>query len=69
MVFVDGGENMRDTAHHVSSDFSAEASHAGRDGFVILAVVCAAIVVAMFSLHGAPDLLGGQFDPASISAR
>ena len=37
---------------------------AERDGsapFVIGAVLCAAVVAAIFTLHGGPDLLGGKF--------
>ena len=60
---------MRDTHQHAAPEFSTEVAHGGHDGFVILAVVCAAVIVAMFSLHGAPNLLGSQFDPASIAAR
>jgi hypothetical protein len=35
-----------------------------RDGnapLVVGAVLCAAVVAAIFTLHGGPDLLGGKF--------
>jgi hypothetical protein len=37
----------------------------GGSGLVIGAVVCAALLVALFAVHGGPDLLGGRFDLAS----
>ena len=39
------------------------ANHAGRDGsttFVIGAVLCAAVIATLFTLHGGPDLLAGR---------
>ena len=36
-------------------------------GFVILAVVCAAVMVAIFALHGGGGLLGDRFDRPAIA--
>jgi hypothetical protein len=40
-----------------------------RDVFAIGAVVCAAFVVAMFALHGGPNLLGDRFEAGVITAQ
>ncbi len=32
----------------------------GGSGFVIGAVLCAAVLAALFALHGGPDLLAGK---------
>jgi hypothetical protein len=32
------------------------------DGFIVGAIICAAIMVAVIALHGGPDLTGGRFD-------
>jgi hypothetical protein len=47
----------------------AENSHAAKDGFAIGAVFCAAVVVALFALHGGPNLLGDRFDASAISVQ
>jgi hypothetical protein len=39
----------------------------GSDLFTIAAVVCAAIVVTLFALHGAPNLLGDRFATSAIT--
>jgi hypothetical protein len=39
----------------------------GRDLFAIGAVLCAAVVVALFALHGAPNLLGDRFNMGAIT--
>jgi hypothetical protein len=46
-----------------------EDTHGARDVFAIGAVVCAAFVVAMFALHGGPNLLGDRFDTGVITAQ
>lgn len=37
------------------------------DGFIIGAVLCAAVVVTLFALHGAPNLLGDRFNADAIT--
>jgi hypothetical protein len=58
---------MRHATRHIPDD--AEDTHAARDVFAIGAVVCAAFVVAMFALHGGPNLLGDRFDAGVITAQ
>ncbi|MEJ0013519.1 MAG: hypothetical protein WDM94_13040 [Bauldia sp.] len=41
--------------------------HARGDGFIVGAVLCAAVVVALFALHGAPNLLGDRFNADAIT--
>jgi hypothetical protein len=58
---------MRHATRHIPDH--AEDTHAARDVFAIGAVVCAAFVVAMFALHGGPNLLGDRFDAGVITAQ
>ena len=38
--------------------------------FVVGAVLCAAVVATLFTLHGGPDLLAGKFPPlAAVSVQ
>jgi hypothetical protein len=46
---------------------AVEREHGGT-GFVIGAVICAALVVAIFAVHGGPDLLGGRFDMTAAAS-
>lgn len=41
--------------------------HGRADGFVVGAVLCAAVVVTLFALHGAPNLLGDRFNADAIT--
>ena len=41
-------------------------SQSAGGGFVVGAVVCAAVIVALFAFRGGPDLLGGRFDPTPL---
>lgn len=54
---------MRDTHKHISGKVSAEPRN---DGFVYVTIVVAAALVAAFSLHDAPQLLGNPFSPTSL---
>lgn len=56
---------------HATRDIQdhGEETHAGRDVFAIGAVVCAAFIVAMFALHGGPNLLGDRFDMGVINTQ
>jgi hypothetical protein len=62
---TDGGEIMIDATRHLSHhDDEATGRH---DGVVLGAIVCAAIVVALFTLHGMPNLLGDRFNADAIT--
>jgi hypothetical protein len=37
--------------------------------FIVGAVLCAALMVALFAFNGGPDLLGGRFDSALTAFR
>ncbi|MEJ0097249.1 MAG: hypothetical protein WDM84_04085 [Bauldia sp.] len=37
-------------------------------GFIVGAVICAAVMVAIFAFHGGVDLLGGRFDIAAATS-
>lgn len=52
---------IRDIPHY------EEERHGRGDGFVIGAVLCAAVMVALFALHGAPNLLGDRFNADAIT--
>lgn len=52
---------MRQTIEHANET----ARRDGGTSFVVGAVLCAAVLATLFTLHGAPDLLGGKF-PALV---
>ena len=54
---------MRDAHKRISSRVSAEPRS---DGFVYLTIIIGAALVAAFSLHGAPELLGGPLSPETL---
>ncbi len=56
---------MQNATRHLSHhDEPAEGRH---DGLVLGAIVCAAVMVALFALHGAPSLLGDRFNADAIT--
>jgi len=54
---------MRVMPKRISGKVSAEPRN---DGFLYLTIVVAAALVAAFSLHDAPQLLGNPFSPAAL---
>ncbi len=56
---------MRQAARDIPN-YSDE-THGRGDGIVIGAIVCAAVMVAIFTLHGAPGLLGDRFNADAIT--
>ena len=44
-------------------------SHGRGDAFVVGAVALAAVMVAIFALHGGPNLLGDRFDASAITTQ
>ncbi len=52
---------IRDVPHY------EDEPHGRGDGLVIGAVVCAAVIVTLFALHGAPNLLGDRFNVDAIT--
>ncbi len=58
---------MHNATRHIPEEIGE--SHSRGDGFVIGAVLCAAVMVALLALHGGPNLLGDQFDLRVIAAR
>jgi hypothetical protein len=58
---------MRHATRHIPDH--GENTRGARDVFAIGVIVCAAFVVAMFALHGGPNLLGDRFDAGVITAQ
>jgi hypothetical protein len=56
---------MRDQHKRIDGKVSAEPRN---DGFVYLTIIVAAALVAAFSLHDAPQLLGMPFSPTALLA-
>jgi hypothetical protein len=52
--------------HRPISEFD-ETTGRGADLFAIGAVLCAAVIVALFALHGGPNLLGERFNMGAIT--
>ena len=67
LTIARGESAMRDATRNIPDH--GEDTHGARDVFAIGAVVCAAFVVAMFALHGGPNLLGDRFDAGVITAQ
>jgi hypothetical protein len=58
---------MRDQHKPMNGRIDAKISAEPRnDGFVYLTIVVAAALVAAFSLHDAPQLLGTPFSPTAL---
>ena len=53
--------------HAIRNLPETERQSATGGGFVVGAVVCAALMVALFAFHGGPDLLGGRFDTTALT--
>jgi hypothetical protein len=45
---------------HIAQHADRNGQSTGGTGFVVGTVLCAAIMAALFTLHGAPDLLAGK---------
>ncbi len=56
---------MRQAIRHT---YEAEPHDMAGSRFVIGAVICAALVVTLFAIHGGPDLFGGRFDGDALTA-
>jgi hypothetical protein len=67
LTIARGESAMRHATRNIPDH--SEDTHGVRDVFAIGAVVCAAFVVAMFALHGGPNLLGDRFDTGVITAQ
>ncbi|HEY5080573.1 MAG TPA: hypothetical protein VII91_01350 [Bauldia sp.] len=47
---------------HAIRNIPETAPDAATGVFIVGAVLCAAVIVALFAFNGGPDLLGGRFD-------
>ncbi len=56
---------MRDAIRDIPNYEDAQQGRG--DGLVIGAVLCAAVIVTLFALHGAPNLLGDRFNADAIT--